>query len=154
MYSPTGDNIDCDVDLTTLDSTTPTKALGRHRDHIWQHFNDLGEAKSGGHRKARCRYCQTVFNYAKIGTMYGHIAHQCSQILVENPQGRVETILRLEANSHSNSSKGQKRPIEVKYFIRLFPQLSTRLHHLVSRRINMPEATKNGPIWITSDFIQ
>lgn len=122
MHSPTGDNIDFDVDLTILDSTTPTKALGRHRDHIWQHFNDLGEAKSGGHRKARCKYCQTVFNYAKINTMYAHIAHQCSQIVVENPQDRIETVLRLEANSHSSASKGQKREREV----------SEALHQIVS----------------------
>lgn len=120
MHSPTGGNVDYDVDLTTLDSTTPTKSLGRHRNYIWQHFADLGEAKSGGHRKASCRYCQMVFNYAKISMMYSHIAHQCSQIVVENPQGRLETILRIEANSQSSSSKSQKRAIEVIHFISLF----------------------------------
>jgi hypothetical protein len=154
MHSPTGGNDDCDVDLTTLDSTTPTKSLGRHRDYIWLHFVDLGEAKTGGHRKACCRYCQTVFNYAKINMMYAHIAHQCTQIVVENPQGRIETILRLEGNSQSSSSKSQKRAIEVNHFIRSFHSLNNRLHYLVSRRIHVSEAVENGSIWLTDSFNQ
>ena len=103
MNSPKSSNIDYDVD-----STTPSKTLRRTRDPIWTHFNDLGEAKTGGHRKASCRYCQTVFNYAKINNMYSHIAHQCQEVVDENPQGRIETILRLEGNASQNSSRGQK----------------------------------------------
>jgi hypothetical protein len=120
MHSPTGSTADVDVDLTTLDSATLPKSLGRQRDYIWMHFTDLGEAKTGGHRKACCKYCQTTFNYAKINMMYAHIAHQCASIVNQNPQGRKETIVRIEEYSQSQSLKGQKRTTEVNYFIRSF----------------------------------
>ena len=120
MHSPTGGNVDYDVDFTTRDSMTPSKRLGRHSDYIWQNFADLGEAKTGGHRTASCRYRQTVFHYTKISMMYAHIAPQCSQIVAENPQSRMQTIPRIEANCQSISSKCQKRAIEMIHFIRSF----------------------------------
>ncbi|CAF1410262.1 unnamed protein product, partial [Didymodactylos carnosus] len=78
--------------------------LGRNRDYLWEHFTDIGQAKTGGHRKCHCKYCSSQFNYAKIILMYRHIAHECQAILQDNPQVRKEVIRRLLSLNNQEQS--------------------------------------------------
>ena len=111
------DNETSGSDLNTSSnsiSTTSPKVLGRTRNYIWSHFIDEGDAKTGGYRRARCRYCTVIFSYAKIPLMYGHIAHQCDAVVTLNPAARIETLAKLsEFDQPSQSPKSTKRTIQV-----------------------------------------
>lgn len=95
-------------------STSSPKPSGRSRNYIWSHFVDEGDAKAGAYRKARCRYCASVFNYAKVSMMYNHIANQCDAVLSINPAARVDVIGKLaEADRQIQSPKSMKRALQV-----------------------------------------
>jgi hypothetical protein len=86
-----------EVTITSTSSITfeSPKLGGRQRDFIWSFFNDMGPAKTTGHRKAQCKYCLSCFNFAKLNVMYSHIAHQCDEIVTYNPNARKEIITRM-----------------------------------------------------------
>ncbi|CAF3662746.1 unnamed protein product [Rotaria sp. Silwood1] len=71
------------------------KLGGHQRDFIWSFFNDMGPAKTPGHHKAQCKYYLSFFNFAKLHIMYSHIAHQCDEIVIYNPNARKEVITRM-----------------------------------------------------------
>lgn len=104
---------DLNLSSTSMNTSSP-KVLGRTRNYIWSHFIDEGEAKTGGYRKARCRYCSIILNYAKIPLMYTHIANQCDTVVLTNPAGRMETISKLsELDASIQSPKVAKRTTQV-----------------------------------------
>lgn len=90
------------------------KTGGRHRDFIWSCFDDMGPAKTPGHRKAQCKYCLLSFSFAKLNLMYTHIAYQCDEIFNYNPNTRKETLLKMrELEEDFSPSKKRKRIMEV-----------------------------------------
>ncbi len=87
---------------------------GRHRDFIWTCFNDMGPAKTPGHRKAQCKYCLLCLNFAKLHVMYSHIAHQCDEVINYNPNVRKEIILKMrDFEQQPSPSRNKKRFMEV-----------------------------------------
>ena len=110
-------NSELSVSSNSINTSTP-KTLGRNRNYIWSHFNDEGEAKTGGYRKAQCRYCMTSLSYAKIPMMYNHIANQCDAIVTQNPTARLDAIAKLtELDRQHQSPKATKRSAQVKYAV-------------------------------------
>jgi hypothetical protein len=89
--------LDDDISISTSSSITfkSPRTGGRERDFIWSLFDDMGPAKTPGHRKAKCKYCLLAFNFAKLNIMYAHIAHQCEDVLHANPNARKEAIFRM-----------------------------------------------------------
>jgi hypothetical protein len=81
QFSSSGSNINS---LSSITFESP-KQGGRPRDIIWSHFDDMGPAKTPGHRKAQCKYCLLCLNFAKLNMMYSHIAHQCDEVINYNP---------------------------------------------------------------------
>ena len=114
----TGDetsNSELSISSNSFNASSP-KTLGRNRNYIWSHFIDEGEAKTGGYRKARCRYCMMLLSYAKISMMYSHIANQCDVVVTKNPAARIDTIAKLTEVDHQNQSpKCAKRLAQVNY---------------------------------------
>ena len=92
-----GDSPISSIDITSDSPSTITtdspKQNGRPWDYIWSHFNDMGPAKTPGHRKAQCKYCLLSLNFAKLSIMCSHIAHHCDEIVNYNPNARKETIV-------------------------------------------------------------
>jgi hypothetical protein len=87
---------------------------GRHRDFIWSCFDDMGPAKTPGHRKAQCKYCLLSFNFAKLNLMYYHITHQCDEIVNYNPNVRKEVLLKMrDLEEEPSPSRKKKRTTEV-----------------------------------------
>lgn len=104
---------DLNISSNSINASSP-KTVGRNCNYIWSHFIDEGEAKTGGYRKARCRYCMMLLSYAKIPMMYTHIASQCDAVMTLNPVGRVNTMAKLEGTDRQcQSSKGVKRTAQV-----------------------------------------
>ena len=90
------------------------KQGGRRRDIIWSHFNDMGPAKTPGHRKAQCQYCLLCLSFAKLNMMYSHIAHQCDQIVNYDPNARKEIIIKMrDLEKQSSPTSNKKRSVEV-----------------------------------------
>jgi hypothetical protein len=112
----TGDeasNSDLSISSNSISASSP-KTSGRNRNYIWSHFIDEGEAKTGGYRKARCRYCMVLLSYAKIPMMHSHIANQCDAVITQNPTARVDTITKLtEIDRQNQSPKSTKRLAQV-----------------------------------------
>ncbi len=55
-------NFELSISSNSMSTSSP-KTLERSRNYIWSHFDDEGEAKTGGYRKAWCRYCMTLLSY-------------------------------------------------------------------------------------------
>ncbi|CAF1333103.1 unnamed protein product [Adineta ricciae] len=109
--SPSSEDI---IDISSSVTFDSPKLGGRQRDVIWSHFDDMGPAKTPGHRKAQCKYCSQYFNFAKLNLMYTHAAHQCDQIINYNPSGRKEIILKMRGfEEESLPSRKKKRSTEV-----------------------------------------
>jgi hypothetical protein len=108
-------NSELSISSNSFNASSP-KTVGRNRNYIWSHFIDEGEAKTGGYRKARCRYCMVLLNYAKIPMMFNHIANQCDVVVTQNPTARVDTIVKLaEIDRQNQSPKSTKRLAQVNY---------------------------------------
>jgi hypothetical protein len=102
-------NSEFNISSSSINTSSP-KVMGRNRNYIWSHFIDEGEARTGGYRKARCRYCMLVLSYAKIPLMYTHITNQCDAVVKLNPVARVDTIAKLtEVDRQYQSPKSTKR---------------------------------------------
>jgi hypothetical protein len=102
--------------LSSITFESP-KTGGRHRDFIWSYFNDMGPAKTHGHRKAQCKYCLLCLNFAKLNLMYSHIAHQCDEIVNYNPNARKEIILKMrDFEQQPSPARNKKRATEVRSF--------------------------------------
>lgn len=118
MEDNTGDeasNSDLSISSNSISASSP-KTSGRNRNYIWSHFIDEGEAKTGGYRKARCRYCMLLLSYAKIPMMYNHIANQCDGVVIQNPTVRLDTIAKLtEIDRQNQSPKSTKRLAQVNH---------------------------------------
>ncbi|CAF1661653.1 unnamed protein product, partial [Adineta ricciae] len=112
----TGDetsNSELSISSSSFNTSSP-KTCGRNRNYIWSHFIDEGEAKTGGYRKARCRYCKILLSYAKIPMMYNHIAGQCDALVIQNPTARIDTIAKLtEIDQQNQSPKSAKRLVQL-----------------------------------------
>ena len=109
-------SLEVNVSSNSVDTSSPLRLMGRHRNYIWSHFIDEGEAKTGGYRKARCRYCMILLNYVKIPLMYSHIANQCDIVLEVNPSARLDAIAKFSENDQQNHSpKTTKRVLQVRY---------------------------------------
>lgn len=127
------DRVACLLSPTDSDSTSSTMSInshssitiespkhggGRQRDIIWSHFHDMGPAKTPGHRKAQCKYCQLYLNFAKLHMMYTHIAYQCEEIIQRNPQARKDIIIKMrDMDNQPSPSTKRRRETDVSYFI-------------------------------------
>ena len=97
------------------------KQGGRPRDLIWSHFNDMGSARTPGHRKAQCKYCSWYLNLAKVNMMYSHIAFQCDEINNYDSNARKEIISKLrDSEQQTSPGRYKRRAIEVQYFFILY----------------------------------
>ncbi|CAF1139877.1 unnamed protein product [Didymodactylos carnosus] len=104
MYaSGTESNLNPDIEVIS----SPKGAGGRTRDEIWVDFDDYGDAKTTGHKKCKCKYCNTTFQYAKLPMMYRHISHECEHISSINPNGLKEILVKL--NSSTTDTSNSKR---------------------------------------------
>ncbi|CAF1523635.1 unnamed protein product, partial [Rotaria sordida] len=104
-----------EVTITSTSSITfeSPKLGGRQRDFIWSFFNDMGPAKTPGHREAQCKYCLSCFNFAKLHVMYSYIAYQCDEIVTYNPNARKEIITRMrDFEQQSPPSRIRRRSSE------------------------------------------
>lgn len=107
-------NSELSVSSNSIIASSP-KTLGRQRNYIWSHFIDEGDAKTGGYRKARCRYCTAILNYAKIPMMYNHIANQCEGVVTSNPGARLDIVTKMtEFDQQNQSPKSLKRIAQVR----------------------------------------
>ena len=121
LLSPTAsDSTSSTISINSRSSTTSElpKQGDRQRDMIWSHFHDMGPAKTPGHRKAQCRYCQLYLNFAKLHMMYTYIAYQCEEIIYCNPQARKDIVIEMrDMENQPSPSTNKKRKTDVSYFI-------------------------------------
>ena len=121
LLSPTDwDSTSSTISINSRSSATieSPKQGGRQRDMIWPHFHDMGPAKTPGHRKAQCRYCQLYLNFAKLHMMYAHIAYQCEEIIYRNPQARKDIVIKMrDMENQPSLSINKKCKTDVSYFI-------------------------------------
>lgn len=87
------------------------KQGGRPRDFIWLCFDDMGSAKTAGHRKAQCKYCLRFFHFAKLNIMYNHIAHQCEEVINHDPKVRKEVLSKLRDFDCDESPSRKRKKI-------------------------------------------
>lgn len=53
------------------------KLCGRRRAKVWEHYRDMGRAKHGSFRKAKCIYCNSLFPLSRLTSMTRHLAKCC-----------------------------------------------------------------------------